>query len=88
MTSFLGTSASKWWGNSLTIQGALVTAASALLPAIGGMIGIDVDSLRILGSQTVNVVQAFGALVGSAMTVIGRTRAYQPLAQQSVTVRI
>ncbi len=80
----------KWWMNSLTIRGALVSAASAALPVVGAIVGIDVDgeTIRQLGEQTVAVVQAVGGLAGMAMTIVGRTRATQPLERRPVRVMI
>lgn len=80
----------KWWMNSLTIRGALVSAASAALPVVGAIVGIDVDgeAIRQLGKQTVAVVQAVGGLAGMAMTIAGRTRATQPLERRPVRVMI
>ncbi len=82
--------AAKWWGNSLTIQGALLSAASALLPAVGALVGLDVngDTVRQIGEQTVTVVQAVGGIVGMVMTIAGRTRATQPLARRDVLVKV
>lgn len=80
----------KWWGNSLTIRGALLSAASAALPAVGALIGLDVngETVRQLGEQTVTVVQAVGGLAGMVMTIAGRVRASQPLERRIMQVRV
>lgn len=67
----------KWWGSSLTIQGAFLSAASAALPLLGRIAGLDLDSesARQLGDQTVAVVQAVGGLAGMLMSITGRLRA-------------
>lgn len=80
----------KWWLNSLTIRGALVSAASAAFPVVGAIVGIDLsgETVRQLGEQTVAVVQAVGGLAGLVMTITGRTRATQPLERRSVNVKI
>jgi hypothetical protein len=80
----------KWWGHSLTIRGALVSAASAALPVVGAIVGIDVngESIRQLGEQTVTVMQAVGGLAGMVMTIAGRARATLPLERRSVRVLI
>ncbi len=77
MTSING--GAKWWGNSLTIRGAILSAVSAALPALGMVIGIDGEALRALGEQTVTVVQAAGGLAGMVLTIAGRVRAKQPI---------
>ena len=71
------TPTTKWWGNSVTIWGALITALSTVLPALGPVIGIDItgDLVREAGEQIVETVQAIGGLIGTAMTIYGRVRA-------------
>ncbi|MDX2288545.1 MAG: TIGR02594 family protein [Hyphomicrobiaceae bacterium] len=80
----------KWWGHSLTIWGALTTAAAAVLPVVGSMVGIalDAETVRQIGSDTLAVVQALTALSGTIMTIIGRARATQPLERRSVVVKL
>jgi hypothetical protein len=82
--------AAKWWGNSLTIQGALISAASAALPVLGTIVGINLsgDTVRLLGEQTVAVVQAVGGLAGMLMTVSGRLRATTRLERRSMLVKV
>ena len=72
----------KWWGQSMTIWGALLTALSTVVPVIGPAIGLDLtpDLVREAGEQLVSVVQAIGGLVGTLMTIYGRARANQTLA--------
>lgn len=81
---------SKWWGHSLTIQGALLSAASAALPALGAIAGLDLsgETLRQLGEQTVVVVQAVGGLAGMVMTVTGRLRATARLERRTMQLQI
>ncbi len=80
----------KWWGTSLTIRGALLSAVSAALPALGAVVGIDLsgESVRQLGEQTVVVVQAVGGLAGMLMTISGRLRATARLVRRDMQVRI
>jgi len=80
----------KWWGNSLTIWGALMTAISTVAPAILSVFGLDVPSALIeqLGRDFVAVVQAVGGLVGTIMTVVGRSRAAVPLTRKPVSIRL
>jgi len=81
---------SKWWGHSLTIWGALVTAASTVLPALGPLLGLDLtpEIIRELGDQVVVVAQAIGALIGIIMTIWGRTRANTSLERRQITFQL
>lgn len=83
-------STSKWWGNSMTIWGALITAASTVLPVIGPLFGIDItpELVHELGDQVTLVVQAIGGLVGILMTIYGRTRANTSLGRKQVTFQL
>lgn len=67
---------SKWWGQSVTIWGALITALSTVLPALGPALGIDIttDLVRELGGEVVQTIQAVGALIGTILTIYGRAR--------------
>lgn len=82
--------APKWWGNSLTIHGALLSAASAMLPALAAVVGLDVtgETVRQIGEQTFTAVQAVGGLAGMVMTIAGRTRASQPLTLREVRMKL
>jgi len=77
-------------GNSVTIWGALITALSTVLPALGPVIGIDItgDLVREAGEQLVETLQAIGGLIGIAMTIYGRVRASQPLERRDLTVKL
>lgn len=78
------------WLSSLTIHGALISAASAALPIVGALVGLDVngESLRQLGEQTVAAVQAIGGLAGMGLTIFGRLRANARLAQRGLPMRL
>ena len=80
----------KWWGRSMTIWGAAITALSTVLPVIGPAFGVDVtpDVVRQAGEQVIAIVQAVGGLAGIMMTIYGRTRAAQPLERRQLQVRI
>ena len=82
--------AGKWWGQSITIWGALITGLSTVLPALGPAFGIDItgDLVREAGEGIVQTVQALGGLVGTLMTIYGRVRATKPLAQRSVELKL
>lgn len=73
--------AGKWWGHSITIWGTVVTILSTVVPALAPVTGVDVsgDLVQDAGEQVVDAVQAFGALIGTLMTIYGRMRATTPL---------
>ncbi len=81
---------SKWWGQSMTIWGALITAAAAVLPTVGPVLGLDLDAavIRLLGEQILSVAQALTALFGTALTIYGRSRAVLPLMRRSLTLKL
>lgn len=80
----------KWWGSSMTLWGAAITALSTVLPVLGPALGLDVtpDVVRQAGDQLVSVVQALGGLMGTLMTIYGRTRATQSLVRRQLHVNI
>ena len=80
----------KWWGSSITIWGALITALSTVLPALGPVIGIDVtsDLVHQLGNQIVTTAQAIGGLIGTVLTIYGRMRATGPLERRDVSMKL
>jgi uncharacterized protein (TIGR02594 family) len=82
--------AGKWWGQSITIWGAIITGLSTVLPALGPVLGIDItgEMVRELGDNIVVTVQAVGGLIGTLMTIYGRARASTPLAQRSVQLKL
>ncbi len=84
------TPTTKWWGNSVTIWGALITALSTVLPALAPVIGIDItsDLVQQVGEHIVETVQAVGGLIGTVMTIYGRVRVSQPLAQREMTMKL
>lgn len=77
MTTISTAPAGKFWGQSVTIWGAAITALSTVVPILGPAIGVDLtpDLVREAGEQIVGVVQALGGLVGTLMTIYGRVRA-------------
>jgi len=83
MTIPAGSPASgKFWGHSITIWGALLTAVSTVVPVLGPAFGIDLTPalVREAGEQLIAVIQAIGGLLGTIMTILGRARANQALA--------
>lgn len=75
------TTAPKWWGQSLTIWGVIVTTLSTVVPAIGPLFGLDVtaEMIRQIGGQLAHLIEALGGVIGIILTVVGRMRAAQPL---------
>ncbi|MEQ1712666.1 MAG: putative peptidoglycan-binding domain-containing protein [Hyphomicrobium sp.] len=79
----------KWWGQSMTIWGALITALATVAPAVGPVIGVDItgEVIRQAGGQAAQAFQAVAGLVGTVLTIWGRFRAVQPLAQRDVSFK-
>lgn len=80
----------KWWAQSKTIWGALITAVATLAPALGPLLGIDLsgDVIRQAGEQTFGVIQAIAGLIGTLLTIYGRLRADGPIVRRSVSLRL
>jgi lysozyme family protein len=80
----------KWWGESVTIWGALITGLATVVPALGPAIGIDItgDQVQALGNGVVAAVQAIAGLVGTAITIYGRVRATQPLERRTMSLKL
>ena len=80
----------KWWGQSLTIWGTIVTTLATVLPIVGPLIGIEIsaDVVRQLGEGVVHVSQAAAGVIGIVMTIYGRTRAVQPLVRRDFMVKV
>jgi len=80
----------KWWGQSLTIWGTIITGLSTVLPIIGPLIGLNVSGALIVqfGDQITHVLQALGGIAGTLMAIAGRFRAVAPLQQSFFTFRL
>lgn len=80
----------KWWGQSLTIWGALVTGLAAVLPAVGPAFGVNVSpsTVHTAADQIMGIAQAVMGLAGTLAAIYGRTRAVQPLIQRTVTLKV
>jgi lysozyme family protein len=80
----------KWWPQSKTVWGALITAVTTVLPIVGPLLGINIsaDMIKVLGDQAVVVVQAVGGLIGTLLTLYGRANAAGPLVRSNVNVRV
>lgn len=84
------TTQGKWWAQSKTIWGTLITAAATVLPLIGPLIGIELPAeiIRQFGDQALSVVQAVAGVVGTLLTIYGRLNAALPLARRDMLVRL
>jgi lysozyme family protein len=82
--------AAKWWGHSLTVWGAIVTAMAAILPALGPVVGLEITSeiVRQVGGDISSIVQAITGVIGTIMTLYGRARASMPLVRRDMNVRV
>ena len=80
----------KWWGQSLTIWGTIITGLATVLPIAGPFIGIEVsaDMVHQIGDSAVHAAQAIAGVVGLVMTIYGRSRALQPLMRRDFQVRL
>ena len=80
----------KWWGQSLTIWGTIVTGLATVLPIAGPLLGIEIsaDLVHQLGDGVVHAAQALAGVAGILMTIYGRTRAMQPLVRRDFLVKL
>lgn len=90
MTTNTSIQTQKWWGESLTVWGAIVTALSTVLPVIGPFIGLDITAEMIdtFGNTVTQLIQIIGGLTGTAMTLYGRSRATTTLTRRDVLVKL
>ena len=81
---------SKWWGNSVSIWGTIITALSTVLPIVAPMFGLSLsaDAIQQIGSGLLQLVQVAGGLIGTVMAIYGRARASQPLMRKPVSIRL
>jgi hypothetical protein len=84
------TPGTKWWGRSMTIWGAVITALSTVLPTLGPVIGLDItpELVRQLGDQLLLAVQAIGGLIGTILTIYGRLRATTSLERRQLALTL
>lgn len=78
----------KWWGQSMTIWGVIITTLSTVLPAFAPLLGLDITAelIRQLGDQIVVIAQAAGGLVGTILAIWGRARATTALERKQITM--
>lgn len=72
---------SKWWLNSKTMWGTLITAAATVIPVLGPAVGIvlPADLITSFGDQVMTAAQALAGLFGTALAIYGRLKADTPL---------
>lgn len=80
----------KWWGESITVWGAVIAAAASVLPAIAPIVGLDItaDLVRQIGEEALQVGQAVMALLGTLMAIYGRTQAKRPLMRKAMSLKL
>jgi uncharacterized protein (TIGR02594 family) len=80
----------KWWGQSMTIWGALLTALSTVLPVLGPALGLNLTAelVQRLGQDVFLLVQAAGGLIGTVMTILGRVRASAQLMRRPMQLKL
>ncbi len=80
----------KWWGKSITIWGALITALATLLPLIAPLFGVEITAAMVeeFGDRITQLLQILGGLVGTVMTIYGRLRATAPLERRQFEVKL
>jgi lysozyme family protein len=69
--------AGKWWAQSKTMWGTLITAAATVLPVLAPAIGVTLpaDVIKTFGDQAVTAVQALAGLFGTVLAIYGRFKA-------------
>jgi uncharacterized protein (TIGR02594 family) len=71
------TDTTKWWAESRTFWGTLITAAATVLPLLGPVVGVSLpaDVIQTFGDQAITAVQAVAGLVGTGLAIYGRFKA-------------
>ncbi len=77
MSDTTTTDPTKWWAQSRTLWGTLITAAATVLPLIGPVIGVSLpaDVIQTFGDQAISAAQAIAGLVGTGLAIYGRFKA-------------
>jgi uncharacterized protein (TIGR02594 family) len=80
----------KWWGGSITIWGVLVTALTAVLPALGPLVGLEISAeiADAIGRELTNFAQGGGGLLGTVIAIYGRLRARGPLIRKRLSLTV
>lgn len=90
MTETANDTTEKWWAESLTVWGTIVTALATILPLIAPLAGFDITSEMIeeLGETVTRLIQIIAGLTGTSMALYGRSRATTQLRQRDLSVKI
>ncbi len=90
MTEIESNSGEKWWAESLTVWGTLVTALATILPLVGPFIGLDITAEMVeeLGRTVTDLIQIFAGLTGTTMALIGRARASAKITRRQMSVKL
>ena len=85
-----GQGGGKWWPQSKTVWGTLITLVTTVLPVLGPLIGINIsaDMIKVLGDQSIIVIQSVAGLFGTLLALYGRSQAAGPLMRSDVKVRV
>jgi hypothetical protein len=80
----------KWWGNSMTIWGTLLTAATTVLPVVAPALGLDLtpEMMRQLGNGVMGTAQALGGVIGTGLAIWGRIRATAPIERRQFNLTV
>ncbi|WP_045836055.1 TIGR02594 family protein [Hyphomicrobium sp. 99] len=67
----------KWWVQSKTLWGTLITAAATVIPVVAPAIGVSLpaDVIQAFGDQVLTALQALTAVFGTALAIYGRFKA-------------
>lgn len=81
---------SKWWAESLTVWGTIVTALSTILPAVGPFIGVDISAelIQHFGDTVAKLIQIIGGITGTSMALYGRARATTKLTRRPMEMKV
>lgn len=80
----------KWWGSSITLWGVLITALTAVLPALSPLFGLEISAelAEGIGRELTNLAQGGGGLLGTAIAIYGRLRARGPLIRKRLAMTL
>ena len=80
----------KWWGSSLTLWGVLITAFTAVMPALAPLFGLEISAelAEGIGRELTNLAQGGGGLLGTAIAIYGRLRARGPLIRKRLAMTL
>ncbi|MBS0233732.1 MAG: TIGR02594 family protein [Proteobacteria bacterium] len=67
----------KWWAQSKTLWGTMITAAATVLPLLAPALGVSLpaDLIQTFGDQAMTAIQAVAGAVGTGLAIYGRFKA-------------